>query len=82
MKGRINMLRDMNDVINMAERYLGVPRCSENPDETKRVAPAWQGLCDLLQLVGCGHVFGVSIAVIPRALMNVRERHGSLQGFV
>lgn len=37
VKGRINMLRDMNDVINMAERYLGIPRCSENPDEMKRV---------------------------------------------
>ena len=37
VKGRINMLRDMNDVINMAERYLAIPRCSENPDEMKRV---------------------------------------------
>jgi spermidine/putrescine transport system substrate-binding protein len=37
VKGRINMLRDMNDVINMAERYLGIPRCSENPEEMKRV---------------------------------------------
>lgn len=36
-RGRINMLRDMNDVINMAERYLGVPRCTENPEEMKRV---------------------------------------------
>jgi spermidine/putrescine transport system substrate-binding protein len=37
VKGRINMLRDMTDVINMAERYLGVLRCSENPEERKRV---------------------------------------------
>ena len=37
VKGRINMLRDMNDVINMAERYLGVPRCNENPEDMKRV---------------------------------------------
>jgi spermidine/putrescine transport system substrate-binding protein len=37
VKGRINMLRDMNDVINMAQRYLGVPRCNENPEEMKKV---------------------------------------------
>ena len=37
VKGRINMLRDMNDVINMAERCLGIPRCRENPGEMKRV---------------------------------------------
>ncbi len=37
VKGRINMLRDMNGVIEAAEFYLGVPRCSENPDEMKRV---------------------------------------------
>lgn len=37
VKGRINMLRDMNDVINLAERYLGVPRCSESPVDMKRV---------------------------------------------
>lgn len=37
VKGRINMLRDMNDVINMAERYLNVPRCSESPEDMKKV---------------------------------------------
>lgn len=31
------MLRDMNDVINMAERYLCVQRCSEGPKDLKRV---------------------------------------------
>ena len=40
--------------------------------------PRDKGLGDLRQLVGCGHVFGVSIAVGPRALMNVRLRLGSL----
>ena len=40
VKGRINMLRDMNDVINMAERYLGVPRCSDNPDDDEARAGA------------------------------------------
>ena len=40
--------------------------------------PRDKGVCDLRQLVGCGHVFGVSIAVGPRALMNVRVRPGSL----
>ena len=37
VKGRINMLRDVNDVINMAQRYLGVPRCNENPEDMLRV---------------------------------------------
>lgn len=31
---------------------------------------------DRRQLVGCGHVFGVSIATGSRALMNVRVRQG------
>ena len=40
--------------------------------------PRDKGVCDLRQLVGHGHVFGVRIAVCPRALMNVRVRLGSL----
>lgn len=38
LKGRINMLRDMNDVINMALRYLGYPRCNNNPDQMREVS--------------------------------------------
>lgn len=37
VKGKINMLRDVNDVINMALRYLGKPRCNENPEDMKAV---------------------------------------------
>lgn len=37
VKGRINMLRDVNDVINMAQRYLGVPRCNESPEDMLKV---------------------------------------------
>lgn len=37
VKGRINMLRDMNDVINMAKRYPGVARCNESPEDIKKV---------------------------------------------
>lgn len=37
VKGKINMLRDVNDVINMAQRYLGLPRCNENPEDMKKV---------------------------------------------
>ncbi len=37
VKGKINMLRDVNDVINMALRYLGKPRCNENPEDLKAV---------------------------------------------
>lgn len=37
VKGKINMLRDVNDVINMAQRYLGVPRCNESPEDMKKV---------------------------------------------
>jgi hypothetical protein len=39
--------------------------------------PRDKGFGDFRQLVGCGHVFGVWIAVCPRALMNVRVRLGS-----
>ncbi|MGO4837678.1 extracellular solute-binding protein, partial [Rhizobiaceae sp. 2RAB30] len=38
LKGKINMMRDVNDVINMALRYLDLPRCNSNPDDLKKVA--------------------------------------------
>ncbi len=37
LKGRINMLNDMNDVINAGLRYLGHPRCNSNPDQMKEL---------------------------------------------
>ncbi|MCV2868971.1 extracellular solute-binding protein [Defluviimonas sp. WL0002] len=37
LKGRINMLNDMNDVINAGLRYLGYSRCNGNPDELREV---------------------------------------------
>lgn len=37
VKGKINMLRDLNDVINMALRYLDLPRCNDNPEDMKKV---------------------------------------------
>ena len=37
LKGRINMFQDSVEVINMALRYLGLPRCNANPDEMRQV---------------------------------------------
>lgn len=37
IKGKINMLRDLNDVFNMALRYLDLPRCNGNPEDLKKV---------------------------------------------
>ncbi|WP_457941105.1 ABC transporter substrate-binding protein [Mesorhizobium sp. 10J20-29] len=37
LKGRINMLNDMNDVINAGLRYLGYGRCNGNPKELREV---------------------------------------------
>lgn len=37
LKGRINMFQDSVEVINMALRYLGFPRCNSNPDEMRQV---------------------------------------------
>lgn len=37
LKGRINMLNDMNDVINAGLRYLGYPRCNSNKDQLKEL---------------------------------------------
>ena len=57
-------------------------RWSVDPRHGPRTMYGWlprdKGVCDFRQLVGCGHVFGVSSAVCPRALMNVRMRLGSL----
>ena len=37
IKGKINMLRDVSDVINMGLRYLDLPRCNSNPEDMKKV---------------------------------------------
>lgn len=37
LRGRINMLNDMNDVINAGLRYLGYGRCNGNKDQLKEV---------------------------------------------
>jgi spermidine/putrescine transport system substrate-binding protein len=37
LKGKINMLDDMNSVIHGAERYLDVPRCSADKGDLKKV---------------------------------------------
>jgi spermidine/putrescine transport system substrate-binding protein len=37
VKGKINMLRDVNDVINMGLRYLDLPRCNDNPEDLKKL---------------------------------------------
>ncbi|CUH67774.1 Spermidine/putrescine-binding periplasmic protein precursor [Thalassovita gelatinovora] len=37
LKGRINMLNDMNDVINAGLRYLDYPRCNSNPEQMKQL---------------------------------------------
>jgi spermidine/putrescine transport system substrate-binding protein len=42
LKGRINMLNDINDVINAGLRYLDYPRCNNNKEQLKE-------LSDLLQ---------------------------------
>ncbi|MDZ4737214.1 MAG: extracellular solute-binding protein [Rhodospirillaceae bacterium] len=35
--GRINMLLDVNDVLNAGLRYLGHPRCNNNPDQLREL---------------------------------------------
>jgi spermidine/putrescine transport system substrate-binding protein len=40
LKGQINMLDDINSVMHAAERYVGVPRCSANKADLKKVNDA------------------------------------------
>ena len=35
LKGKVNMLKDVNDVINAGLRYLGYPRCNSNKTQLK-----------------------------------------------
>lgn len=37
LKGKINMLKDVNEVVNAGLRYLGYPRCNSNPDQLKEL---------------------------------------------
>jgi spermidine/putrescine transport system substrate-binding protein len=38
LKGKVNMLDDVNSTMHAAERYLGVPRCSANKEDLKKVS--------------------------------------------
>ncbi len=38
LRGRINMLNDMNDVINAGLRYLGYPRCNKDKDQLRELS--------------------------------------------
>ncbi len=38
LKGRINMLNDINDVINAGLRYLGHPRCNSNEEHLRELS--------------------------------------------
>jgi spermidine/putrescine transport system substrate-binding protein len=40
LKGKINVLDDMNALIHAAERYVGVPRCGADKADLKKVADA------------------------------------------
>lgn len=35
LQGRINVLRDVNDVLNMGLRYLDLPRCNDDPAQLR-----------------------------------------------
>lgn len=35
LSGKINMLKDVNEVLNAGLRYLGYPRCNDNPEQLK-----------------------------------------------
>jgi spermidine/putrescine transport system substrate-binding protein len=37
LQGEINMLRDVNDVLNMGLRYLGHPRCNDNEEQLREL---------------------------------------------
>jgi spermidine/putrescine transport system substrate-binding protein len=43
LSGRINMLKDVNDVLNMGLRYLGYPRCNSDPEQLKALNELMQG---------------------------------------
>ena len=37
LRGEINMLRDVNDVLNMGLRHLGHPRCNDNEEQLREL---------------------------------------------
>jgi spermidine/putrescine transport system substrate-binding protein len=37
LKGRINMLEDVTPIVRAAERYLGVPHCTSEPEHLKKI---------------------------------------------
>jgi len=43
LSGKINMLKDVNEVLNMGLRYLGYPRCNDNPEQLKALNDLLQG---------------------------------------
>jgi spermidine/putrescine transport system substrate-binding protein len=43
LSGKINMLKDVNDVLNAGLRYLGFPRCNNNLEQLKQLNDLMQG---------------------------------------
>jgi spermidine/putrescine transport system substrate-binding protein len=43
LSGKINMLKDVNDVLNAGLRYLGYPRCNDNPEQLKALNELLRG---------------------------------------
>jgi len=63
LRGRINMLDDMNDVINAGLRYLGLPRCNGNPGD----------LVKLTDLLAKARPYWRTISYDPITRLTARE---------
>jgi spermidine/putrescine transport system substrate-binding protein len=64
LKGRINMLDDINSVMHGAERYLGIPRCTSDKAQLKQISdllekakPYWRTFSyDTIQMMAAGDI--------------------------
>jgi spermidine/putrescine transport system substrate-binding protein len=64
LKGKVNILDDINSTMHAAERFAGVPRCSANKEDLKKVSdilmaakPAWKTMSyDTITLMTSGDV--------------------------
>jgi spermidine/putrescine transport system substrate-binding protein len=80
LKGQINMLDDMTTVIHGAERYLGIPRCSADKGDLKKVndllqaaKPSWKTFSyDTITKMTSGDV--IASQVWNGAAYRVREK--------
>ena len=78
LRGRINMLNDMNDVINAGLRYLGHPRCNKNKDQLRELSKLLQDVPEMFD----AHGHRRKLVIFTEHRDTLAYLHGRIAGLI